>query len=182
MTWKRFAVLVVALATVSCGEVTSPHPVGDTALRLDAKAWEGTWIADGEVLIVKVLDSVAGVLGVYAVEEKDGRQHLMDSRVYVRVSNDWVFASVENEDEAASGHMEYLWGRIAKREGLLLVWAPSVEKFRQLVESGALPGETSVGKVNLGRLERQHMVIITSEEQGVLFDWDDPIIYTRVKQ
>ena len=105
-----------------------------------------------------------------------------ESRVYARVSSEWVFGSTEAERESASAPSEYLWGRMVMRRDVLLVWPPVAEKFRQMVEAGVLPGETGVGSVRLGRLEREHMLLITAEEGGVLFDWDDPMVFRRVKR
>ena len=182
MTWTRLAVLVMTVGSASCTGVTSSHPVGEAAMQLQAQEWEGAWLdADGGVLLVNVMDGAAGELRVTWVEEQDAGHRLDESRVYARVSSKWVFGSIETERESASAPSEYLWGRMVMREDVLLVWRPAAEKFQQMVEAGVLPGEASVGNVRLGRLEREHMLLITSEEGGVLFDWDDPIVFRRLK-
>lgn len=38
-----------------------------------------------------------------------------------------------------------MWGKVANEEGLILWWAPDPDKFKPLVESGALPG--TIGKM-----------------------------------
>ena len=49
-----------------------------------------------------------------------------------------------------------------------------------MVEEEVLPGKAEERSVVLGELGPEHLEIITSEEYGVLFDWDDPMLLWRV--
>ena len=62
--------------------------------------------------------------------------------VYLRTAGEWTYASV---DQSEGTNACYLWGKVANEEGLILWWAPDPDKFRPLVESGALPG--TIGKM-----------------------------------
>ena len=62
--------------------------------------------------------------------------------VYLRTAGEWTYASV---DQSEGTNACYLWGKVANEEGLILWWAPDPDKFKPLVESGALPG--TIGKM-----------------------------------
>ena len=90
-------------------------------------------------------------------------------------SGDWIFASIPDKDNLK----RYLWGRIKQDGQQVVVWVPDSEKFQALVEEGKLPGKIEDSDVILGNLTSDHLKLITSETEGVLFEWDEPIIFRR---
>ena len=74
--------------------------------------------------------------------------------VYLRTGSDWIYASV---DQSEGTNACYLWGKVANEEGLILWWAPDPDKFKPLVESGALPG--TIGKMIKEKKQAQPSVL-----------------------
>ena len=75
-------------------------------------------------------------------------------RVYLRTGGEWTYASV---DYTEGTNACYLWGKVANEEGLILWWAPDPDKFKPLVESGALPG--TIGKMIKKKEQAQPSVL-----------------------
>jgi len=159
----------IAFLLSGCNTVTSTHPVGQTPLEIKPEEWEQTWVHTDGAITLEVLDGEKGLLRVAWIEE----EQLKSGDIYLHSSGDWFFASFK-EDQA------YLWFRIVKEENQILFWIPSFEKFKSLVEEGVLPGEIKNSNVLLGELGPQHLDIIKSEEHGVLFHWDEPLVFSRV--
>ena len=171
----------------------SSYPVGDSEQPVEPSEWEGTWggAFPGEgaiVLIVSVLDAEKGHLGVKWLEEDDGEIKLRESRGFLRATpgmtsdgwGDWLFVSVERKSADANGAVEYVWARVLKESDRALVWVPDSDKLGSLVAEGTLPGTKEGYDVRLGRLESKHTKIIASEEKGVLFLWDAPLVLRRL--
>jgi hypothetical protein len=167
----------LALALAGCDYVASKHPVGETPLALEESEWEGAWLEGDSPVTVRVVDAKQGLLQAAWVEERDG-EFVMDSvDVFLRRFEDWTFASFAGVDQ---DEPNLLWGRLGRddRNGLFLWW-PRPEAFKRLVEEGRLPGTIDGDDVLLERLEAEHLAIIASEEQGVLFEWDEPMTFYR---
>ncbi len=185
-------ILAAALLSflAACDVVLSTHPVGLEPVAIEAEEWQGTWVSGEGAFTVTVPEGVAGRVELAWVEEEDGKPVLKTSPVHLRSAGEWIFGSLQNDDDdpgagrPGSGQPEnvrFLWGRLAKDEGQILFWLPRVEKFQQLVEGGVLPGTVEEGgDVVLGQLEASHLALIASEERGVLFEWEAPMIFRRL--
>jgi hypothetical protein len=53
-------------------------------------------------------------------------------------------------------------------------------KFRDLVMRGILPGEVVKENVILGKITPELVEIIESEQHGLLFEWQEPLILRKV--
>jgi hypothetical protein len=185
MTKKNCLILTAAVVTLAmtlsaCSTVLVREPIGEAPYPVQREEWEGEWIQEDGLTIIHVADEGEGTLLIAGVEEKDGALRLETLEVTLRQSGGWVFASMR--DESASGKAdEYVWARVRKTDNLIVVWLPDADKFRQLIEEGILPGETGDG-ILLKDLKKEHYEIITSEAQGVLFEWDEPMILRRVSR
>ncbi|NIP18841.1 MAG: hypothetical protein GWM87_12315 [Xanthomonadales bacterium] len=186
--------LVIAAGLVllgGCSAVYSPVPLGEDPLPLVAADWEGTWLFEGDIVKVRVTDAGQGKLRLLAID--GGELDVVD--VHIRTSGGWNFISMPDEEDGEDpdspdtnedGQLHYAWGRIVIEGDQLIVWAPDVAKFRRLVREEKLPGSL-VGpdgkpgdNVYLGQLEAAHYTLITSGEEGVLMDWDEPGVGIRV--
>ena len=160
----------------ACNAVITEQPMGEKPLAVTADDWEGTWIHPEATGRIKVVDPEKGLLRVAWLEE--GSSDLESARVHLRESGSWIFASVK--DEGSSESVRYFWARVKQENGQIVVWDPSVKRFKQLVEEGKLPGVIKNGSVILGDLKPEHYVLITSGAEGVLFDWDEPGVIMRI--
>ncbi len=200
MTHSRILAAAALLPLfAACDVVLSTDPVGREPMAIEAEEWQGTWTADDGAFTVSVPEGDPGRVELAWIEEEDGRPVLKTTPVHLRSAGEWVFASLANEEESGSGppgsgppgsgqpesgrpqEVRYLWGRLAKDGDRILFWLPRAEKFQQLVEEGVLPGTVEEGgDVVLGKLEARHLALIASEERGVLFEWEAPMILRRL--
>lgn len=163
----------------ACSVVTSIAPVGETPAVVDPKEWDGNWMnTDGATISIKVKSEKEGLLGIAWIED-DTHMTCKSADIFIRSSGSWRFASMKDKDTTPADQPKYLWGRIKNEKNLILFWLPTVSKFRELVESKVFSGEASKGGVLLRDLTPGQMKIMISEEKGVLFDWDSPVIFMR---
>lgn len=177
MTVAKLAVCcALAVTLAGCDLVSSTHPVG-RPLGVEPADWEGTWVHGNGALTVRVADAERGLLEVAWVEEKEGAFVLETVDAHLGRFEDWTFASFAGVEETA----DFLWSRLARDGQELILWWPRPEELRRLVEEGQLPGKVENGDVRLGRLEADHLAILVSEEHGMLFDWDEPMTFRRLR-
>jgi len=160
--------------------------VGEKPVQLDAGQWDGDWRGNDGVMKIKVKDSEAGILQVAWIEDME----LQQFDVCLLESGGWQFFNLKDEDEDEEESDGYYWGRISKNSNSIFLWDPDIKKFRSLVRDGTLPGEArKSGKDNehesdvvLGELTSEHLELITSEEKGVLFNWDEPMVLMKISE
>jgi hypothetical protein len=162
-----------------CCAVYSPAPVGDKPTNIESvrAEWEGTWMHANGAMIVKVVDGSNGVLKVGWIEDEQGDLKHETASVFLRDGGGWTFASIKPQGE--TNETRYIWGRIAKKERQAILWGPNVKKFIDLVRDGRIPGKVDGNDVVLGSLASNHLDLITSETNGVLFDWDEPLVLIK---
>ena len=143
MKWIFSALLLATLC--GCSTVVSTRPVGQSPLDLTGQAgkWVGTWRSPMGPCMLTVVDPTNGVLAMTSTKPQSWWRWSNETwRVYLRTGGDWTYASV---DQSEGTNACYLWGKVANEEGIILWWAPDPDKFKPLVESGALPG--TIGKM-----------------------------------
>jgi hypothetical protein len=91
-----------------------------------------------------------------------------------------VFASYGDADAA---RLE--WVRIDRTDDAMTFWMPDSSRFVDLVRSGRLPGtidedDERVRNVTLFDLGPEHLDLITSGAEGMLFEWEEPGFLLRV--
>ncbi len=178
MKYLKYMLFWIMAATITgCGFVYTPQPIGERPSPIETDAWEGTWINGEQFLTINVLDETKGLLRISWIANDNGQVKLESSNLHLLESGDWTFASIPDKDNPK----QYLWGRIKQDERQVVVWVPDSEKFKSLVEEGKLPGKIDNKNVMLGNLTLDHLKLITSETEGVLFEWDEPIIFQKFK-
>ena len=157
--------------------------MGESALKLDPEEWDGMWLlSDDDLVIFNVVSPDDGLIKASFLERGESVPVLKHSTIYIREADGWVFISMARESEGTPDVVGYSWGRLKKYGNTLIVWMPDHDKFEHLVDEGMLPGDTRSTDVHLGVLESSHYALITSEGRGVLFDWDNPIIFRRPRE
>ncbi len=166
------------LGVWGCSVVTSGRPVGDTPVLVDPGEWEGTWMAaDGGPVVVRVGDDGRNGRLRLAWMEGDREMVLKTADVILLKAGACHFANLREETEG--GTSVYLFARVKKEKGLLIIWLPRPERFARLIDERILPGTASKEKILLGELGPEHMKVITSEDRGVLFDWENPVVLMK---
>ena len=184
--------VVVAMVLTACETVTSPAPLGDKPLAIEAEDWEGQWSNAEGHLDLSVVDAAKGLVTIEF--EEDGTAHTLD--LQLREAAGWIFVNVTERDfnqsqglgeMAIEGNPDtpvsnaYLWARIVNNGDSIIAWSPAPEQFVMLVEKGLLPGHVDEGNMVLGALGHEHYRVMTSGEHGVLLDWENPIVLYRLE-
>lgn len=77
----------------------------------------------------------------------------------------------------------WVFFRVVNKGDTLVIWNAHTDRFRRAVERGHLPGrvaeEEDGDPVYLGALTPAHYRVITESTQGVLMDWDEPVVLVR---
>ena len=166
---------LLVLAFTGCSPVYVPTPLGEEPACLKAEEWDGTWQSTEGSVVMKVTDSEKGLL---RITEDTGNLEFESLDVLLRTSGDWMFGSVK--DEESKDVVRYLWARVKRDEGQVILWLPDTEKFKGLVSNGTLPGKVEGDEVHLGELSAAHLAILTSSSQGVLLNWENPLVLIRM--
>ena len=182
MNWLKVACMEFCVVLMlGCNVVYTSKPIGEKPVVISSEDWEGIWrTSDGTSLNVKVVDEANGVIEYGPWESENEEQEPIE--VYLREWGRWEFCNVKDpEDEEHAEH--YMWGRIGNQGGqVVVIWAPDADRFEELVEEGTLPGTVENGNVILGELNAEHMELITTSAEGVLFLWDEPMILFRIEK
>ena len=150
---------------------------GETDRKSRSEDWEGVWINDEVAMNIEVLDEASGVIQAAWIEEGEGKKFERKShRVYLTEWGNWQFFSAKEKEESE----HYVWGRFEKEGGQIIIWIPDPGKFGHLVEEGILPGTVDGHDVVLADMTAEHMELITTSKEGVLFVWDHPLVLLRV--
>jgi len=175
--FKGALIAVSVLSFVGCNSVYCTKPVGEKAVSIEPGEWEGTWINSSmdNPVSIKVIDAKKGILKAMWIENAE----LESCEAYLLESGEWMFGSTREDGKGN----RFIWGRIKKDEGQILVWVPAVSKISDLVKAGTLPGTIEDdGNVTLGALTAEHLRVIMSEDKGVLFEWTKPVVLIRLSK
>ena len=143
MKWIFSALLLATLC--GCSTVVSTRPMGEAPIDLTGQAdkWTGMWRSPVGPCMLTVVDATNGVLAMTSTKPVGWWRWSNETMsVYLRTGGDWIYASV---DQSEGTNACYLWGKVANADSAILWWAPDPDKFKPLVESGALPG--TIGKM-----------------------------------
>lgn len=178
---KWFMIPCLLLTLSGCGAVYVKAPIGEAPLVLIASEWEGEWISGDEgVVSVKVLDREQGILQLSAVDyNSENKPKLVSETVHIRKWKQFLFAAVPTEGK---GDVPlFFWARLERVADRVVFWLPDRRKIKVLVEAGKLPGLVEKNDdVVLGDLKESHYEILTSEKEGILYNWDDPGVLVRL--
>ena len=162
--------ILLGIIFTSC--VYTKFPIGIQNCKIVSQDWEGIWVNQEVALYIKVSDSKNGVLDVAWIELDNQHFKLETMKVYLKKYKNWLFANVKDKEEKGL----YLWAKIDKKDNLILIWLPNLDKFKKLVKNKILPGSISKYDVTLDKFTLKDYELLTSDNYGCLFEWQEPII------
>jgi hypothetical protein len=183
-THKLLLTTLAGLALTACSGVFSTQPVGREPVTLVAEEWEGTWTDSEGFLEIRIVDADSGRLEAAWIERREGDFELERVEVLLRREGEAVFGSSiqepESDGDRESEKQRYAFFRLARDGGKIVIWWPSVEAFKDLVEAGTLPGKVTEGDdVELGPLEPEHLAMLAQAEGSGLWQWQEPGVLFR---
>lgn len=179
MIQRCFITVLFLSLLVGCANVFSTQPIGLKPYQIKEEDWKGVWFNKDAAVSIKVVDGCNGVIKVAWVEWKDNEAKLECHEVQLRQFDKWIFGNVKDTD--ANGKGLYLWAPIKLSGDQLIYWRPDAEKFRALGKQGKLPcREEGENDCILGDLSPEHLKIMTSQTEGPLYEWDEPLVFLRI--
>jgi len=168
---------LIALILQGCAVVGSEQPMGLEPASIVTEEWDGNWVYPGGSVTVKVADQEQGLVDVAWIDTQDDDMRIKSFRVVLKRAGEWLFGSIEADEK----NDVWLWARIDSDPRQIIFWTPDPNAFKQLVRSGKLPGRIDGDDVTLGTLQPAHFDIITGEQSGSLFVWDEPMVFMRIR-
>jgi hypothetical protein len=177
----KLTIAALAVSLTACESVTSPVPLGHNPVSIQEGEWAGRWFNSEGHLDLSVVDAAKGLVQVGYQE--DGIQRTLD--LQLREAAGWIFVNVTESDFNESqglGDLQskgFLWARIVKDGDMIIAWNPDPDAFVTLVKEGKLPGTVEDGSVVLEPLSAEHYGVITSGANGVVLEWESPVVLYR---
>lgn len=189
-------VLAFLLLQASCSSVVSLYPVGKERVVLESHEWDGTWLADENVVKMKVMDREKGIVQMAWIEESGNELLPKFVTFQVLKGGKWMYATVlEMEGKKAEG--AYYWGVVKKEQGRIVFFYPSVTAFQQAAESkrikavieGSPPPTTAEGTPSEGKSSSVKVTLTDTAESVVqlvedggsdYFDVEHPVVFIRL--
>jgi hypothetical protein len=158
--------------------------MGESEVALVPEEWDCVWSTpDDEFAVFRVVEPERTSIRAWFLErDSTGEPTLAPATLLARESGAWLFLSMLKPSEETSVPPEYYWVRAKKEDDTLILWIPDSDKFEKLVAEGVFPGSTESTDVRLGELDASQYAILTSEERGVPFHWDTPLILMRTRR
>lgn len=163
-----------------CQAVYVDAPVGEIPAQIDPDDWDGTWLVDGNAVVLKVVDPGGGLIQLAWIESEEGELTMDRALLHLREAGDRMFATLESDESEEGWHY---WALVIRHEETLLILEPIVPRFRALVQDGRLPGHLegeSGSDVYLVGMEPRHLDLILSKPADALFDLDQPEVLTKL--
>jgi len=129
-------------------------------------------------VVVKVTNPEKGHLIAALIESSKNDLKLKKYDIEIRGTNDFTFLNIKAKTE--NGKQLYIWGKIKKKGEEIVIWGTDTGRFRELVNTGKLPGKIKDKDVYLDPLNNEHKKFIVSEKNTLLFNLNDPAIFFRL--
>ncbi len=125
--------VMACLVLTGCPVVGSKEIMGNKPQVAKPEVWNGHWVTDKSIIEVKVAEADKGVLTVYFIgnEKKKGPY-----KVFLRNVKGATVASMKDESKGF-----YLWTVVKVENDFGYLMLLDMEKFRELIKSGKMPGE-----------------------------------------
>ena len=82
------------LFLTGCSSVVSYHPVGKERIALESDQWDGAWLADENVVKMKVIDRENGIVQMAWIEEVGNELRPKSIMFQVLKGGKWMYANV----------------------------------------------------------------------------------------
>ncbi len=172
---------IIALA-YGCTGVYSKMPVGKTQKNLAAEIeeWTGAWDFNGSAITLAPADPEKGALTAAWVEQGKTGFEFKTAEITLRTAGNWTFVNMKESRPGQENR--YIWGRIKKEKRSAVAWLPDTDKFKRLIQEGRLPGTapTNSSPAVLDALSPEQLALVMSEQQGLLFKWDHPLVFKKI--
>lgn len=183
---KKLMSIILAVFLTGCVAVISKNQVGDSALKIDAKNWNGVWTCDNDVLVVKTIDATKGILKIAMIQEKDDEFKVMSGKVTLKNlgENKFInipfadFADKEEEKEKYAGY--FMWAKFERQNDNLIVWIAETDVLKEMIKAGKLKGKIEGHSIIMNdSTEKLNDVI--KKNIKTMINWQHPGVYNRIK-
>jgi hypothetical protein len=195
-TISSIIALVSLLFLTSCASVVSLHPIGRERIALEPEQWDGAWLADENVVKMKVIDRENGLVQMAWIEVVGNELRPKSVTFQVLKGGKWMYANVL-EVEGKMAEDAYYWGVVKKEQGRIVFFSPAVPAFVQAAESQrikavveksqppttaeASPVARKSGSVKVTLTDTAEAVVRLVEDGGNDYlDLEHPVVFIRL--
>jgi len=181
---KKLLKLTAALAMLmiaSCSSVSMNKPLPNNTTEEEREGFEGVWSTkEGQCSVKFDSKGLGHVAGLKWDAEKEVFK--AEDSVFILTQLDSEFYLSAYQSEGAKGTL--VLAKCALVEGDLLIWAPDVGRFKELVKQGELVGEISHNDHSSDVLVKstpQELAEILKKSKN-LFHYKAPNIFTNISK
>lgn len=191
----RVIPILFFLFQFGCSSVVSLHPVGREKMVLEPQDWDGTWLADENVVKMKVVDGKNGIVKMGWIEEGGNELRPQFVTFQVLKGEKWIYANVLEMEGKKDGDAFY-WGVVKKEQGRIVFLYPAVTAFVEAAQSnrikadierhqssvtGGAPSEEKSGSVKVILTDTPESVVqLVEGGGGDYLDVEHPVVFIRL--
>jgi len=184
--------LCLVLALAACAQVRSPTPIGPYPAKVDPTQVEGMWLSTygGVSVSVEATDAMHGRFRATWLEPGDkGKGHVQRAELAFRSDEDGGpgrYLSIRLAPDYDSLDGAQPWMPVAfeidPKAQFARILVPDVDKFKEAVASGALPGTLGEQSISLGPLQRNHLEVMFGTAPVFLPLFHHDVVYYDFKR
>lgn len=184
---KKMMAMLLGCLLVGCTAVVTKTPIGNSAVKIQAEEWDGTWACEDDVLIVKTIDESKGLLKVALIREKDGIFSLQQGQISLKHLGDNKFLNIPFAEIAGKKELKdkfagyFVWAKFTRQGENLIVWIPDAESIKKLLTKKELIGKEEKDIIILEGSADQLSKTIEKQINSII-EWKHPGVYTRIKK
>ncbi len=164
--------VMACLVLTGCPVVGSKEIMGDKPQVATPEVWNGHWVTDKSIIEVKVAEADKGILTVYFIDNRTKRGPY---KVFLRDVNGKIVASFKDKSKGF-----YLWTAVKVEKDFGYFMLLDMEKFRELIKSGKIPGEIIKDIPVFGKMSAKQMdELVNKAANDPVFR--TPITYVRLE-
>ena len=164
--------VMACLVLTGCPVVGSKEIMGDKPQVAKPEIWNGHWVTDKSIIEVKVAEADKGILTVYFI---DNGKKKGPYKVFLRDVNGKIVASFKDKSKGF-----YLWTAVKVENDFGYFMLLDMEKFRELIKRGKIPGEIIKDIPVFGKMSAKQMdELVNKAVNDPVFR--TPITYVRLE-
>jgi hypothetical protein len=164
--------VIACLVLTGCPVVGSKEIMGYKPQVATPEIWNGHWVTDKSIIEVKVAEADKGVLTVYFI---DNGKKKGPYKVFLRDVNGKIVASLKDKSKDF-----YFWTAVKVEKDFGYFMLLDMDKFRELIKSGKMPGEIIKDVPVFGKLSAKQMDDLVNKAANDP-SFHIPITYVRLE-
>jgi len=181
---RLFTIGAVTLFTSGCNVVRSPVPFGLQPVHLSSNSFDNIiWCGEKyDDMRVKVVDPKSAKVEVGLRQSDDPAKPKWETHqgyLMAGIRHTYISTPCAKDGSSSNG---YYFALIRHEPTKAIVWLPDRMKFRKHVLNGTIKGKVDSEDVVLETPTKEFFEYIESGDNGVFFDWQNPVIIKKTRR